>query len=187
MLAANDACASSADPPATGAVGDAQERGRLVLRAQQRGVFFPLQTELTFRKRTHTCWHSSSDGCCKACWSWWRWIHRLLAVQFRRRSGIADVAAGSHATGRPRRSAQNAGAGRAVLCAVRSSSSATRCKAISASRCVWAARSPQLLIERLPATLELAMTAAFIGLMVGIPVGVYTALKRNSVVLQACC
>jgi len=40
----------------------------------------------------------------------------------------------------------------------------------------------QLLIERLPATLELAMTAAIIGLMVGIPVGVYTALKRNSIV-----
>jgi peptide/nickel transport system permease protein len=37
-----------------------------------------------------------------------------------------------------------------------------------------------LLVERLPATLELAMTAALIGLFVGIPVGVYTALKRNS-------
>jgi peptide/nickel transport system permease protein len=40
----------------------------------------------------------------------------------------------------------------------------------------------QLLIERLPATLELAMTAAIIGLLVGIPVGVYTALKRNSII-----
>jgi peptide/nickel transport system permease protein len=37
----------------------------------------------------------------------------------------------------------------------------------------------QLLIERLPATLELAMTAAVIGLFVGIPLGVYTALKRD--------
>ncbi|MEP7070483.1 MAG: ABC transporter permease [Usitatibacter sp.] len=37
-----------------------------------------------------------------------------------------------------------------------------------------------LLVERLPATLELAMTAALIGLLVGIPVGVYTALKRYS-------
>ena len=37
-----------------------------------------------------------------------------------------------------------------------------------------------LLVERLPATLELAMTAALIGLFVGIPVGVYTALKRDS-------
>ena len=37
----------------------------------------------------------------------------------------------------------------------------------------------QLLIERLPATLELAMTAALIGLLVGIPLGVYTALKRD--------
>jgi peptide/nickel transport system permease protein len=38
----------------------------------------------------------------------------------------------------------------------------------------------QLIAERLPATLELAMTAAFIGLMVGIPMGIYTALKRDS-------
>lgn len=37
-----------------------------------------------------------------------------------------------------------------------------------------------LLVERLPATLELAMTAALIGLFVGIPLGVYTALKRDS-------
>ena len=42
----------------------------------------------------------------------------------------------------------------------------------------------QLLIERLPATLELAMTAALIGLFVGIPIGVYTALKRNSVIAK---
>lgn len=38
----------------------------------------------------------------------------------------------------------------------------------------------QLLIERLPATLELATTAAVIGLLIGIPLGVYTALKRDS-------
>jgi peptide/nickel transport system permease protein len=37
-----------------------------------------------------------------------------------------------------------------------------------------------LLVERLPATLELAMTAAIIGLVVGIPLGVFTALKRDS-------
>jgi peptide/nickel transport system permease protein len=42
-----------------------------------------------------------------------------------------------------------------------------------------------LLVERLPATLELAMTAALIGLFVGIPVGVYTALKRDSWVSRA--
>jgi peptide/nickel transport system permease protein len=42
-----------------------------------------------------------------------------------------------------------------------------------------------LLIERLPATLELAITAALIGLSVGIPVGVYTALKRHSWVSRA--
>ena len=37
----------------------------------------------------------------------------------------------------------------------------------------------QLIAERLPATLELAMTAAMIGLFVGIPLGVYTALRRD--------
>src|SRR5258705_8345319 len=42
-----------------------------------------------------------------------------------------------------------------------------------------------LLVERLPATLELAITAALIGLVVGIPVGVYTALRRHSWVSRA--
>jgi len=37
-----------------------------------------------------------------------------------------------------------------------------------------------LLVERLPATLELAISAALIALAVGIPVGVYTALRRDS-------
>jgi len=36
-----------------------------------------------------------------------------------------------------------------------------------------------LLEERLPATLELAVTAAVLALVVGIPVGVYTALRRD--------
>ena len=43
----------------------------------------------------------------------------------------------------------------------------------------------QLLVERLPATLELAMTAAMIGLCIGIPMGVYTALKRNSIIAKS--
>ena len=38
----------------------------------------------------------------------------------------------------------------------------------------------QLLQERLPATLELAFVAAAIGILIGIPAGVYTALKSNS-------
>jgi peptide/nickel transport system permease protein len=42
-----------------------------------------------------------------------------------------------------------------------------------------------LLVERLPATLELALTAAIIGLAVGIPLGVYTALKRDSWISRA--
>jgi len=42
-----------------------------------------------------------------------------------------------------------------------------------------------LLAERLPATLELALTAAIIGLVVGIPAGVYTALRRDSWLARA--
>jgi peptide/nickel transport system permease protein len=42
-----------------------------------------------------------------------------------------------------------------------------------------------LLVERLPATLELALTAALIGLFVGIPAGVYTALHRDSWISRA--
>jgi peptide/nickel transport system permease protein len=42
-----------------------------------------------------------------------------------------------------------------------------------------------LIVERLPATLELAFTAALIGLLVGIPFGVYTALKRDSWISRA--
>jgi peptide/nickel transport system permease protein len=37
-----------------------------------------------------------------------------------------------------------------------------------------------LIQERLPATLELAFTAATIAIVIGIPAGVYTALRRNS-------
>jgi peptide/nickel transport system permease protein len=37
-----------------------------------------------------------------------------------------------------------------------------------------------LLRERLPATLELAITAALLAVLLGVPAGVYTALKRDS-------
>jgi len=37
-----------------------------------------------------------------------------------------------------------------------------------------------MIAERMPATLELAFVAAILSLVVGIPLGVYTALKRNS-------
>jgi peptide/nickel transport system permease protein len=37
-----------------------------------------------------------------------------------------------------------------------------------------------LIVERFPATLELALVAAVIALVVGIPLGVYAALRRNS-------
>lgn len=41
-----------------------------------------------------------------------------------------------------------------------------------------------LIAERLPATLELAVVAAFIALAVGIPMGVYAAIRRGSVLAQ---
>lgn len=41
-----------------------------------------------------------------------------------------------------------------------------------------------LLRERLPATLELSIAAALIALVVGVPLGVYTALKRNGKLSQ---
>jgi peptide/nickel transport system permease protein len=42
----------------------------------------------------------------------------------------------------------------------------------------------QLIAERLPATLELAFVAALLALLLGIPLGVYTALRRDSWVSQ---
>jgi len=38
----------------------------------------------------------------------------------------------------------------------------------------------RLIVERLPATLELSLVAAFFALAAGIPMGIYTALRRNS-------
>ena len=37
-----------------------------------------------------------------------------------------------------------------------------------------------LIAERMPATLELSFVSAFLALAIGIPMGVYTALNRNS-------
>jgi len=42
-----------------------------------------------------------------------------------------------------------------------------------------------LIVERFPATLELAIAAALLALLVGIPMGVYAALKRGNVLSQA--
>lgn len=42
-----------------------------------------------------------------------------------------------------------------------------------------------LLASRLPATLELSFAAALIALVIGVPLGVYTALRRNSPLSQA--
>ncbi len=42
-----------------------------------------------------------------------------------------------------------------------------------------------LIVERFPATLELAFVASIIALLVGVPMGVYTALRRGSVMSQA--
>lgn len=42
----------------------------------------------------------------------------------------------------------------------------------------------KLLLERLPATLELSMAAAVLALAIGLPLGVFTALKRNGWLAQ---
>lgn len=43
----------------------------------------------------------------------------------------------------------------------------------------------ELLKDRLPATVELSVSAAILALIVGLPLGVYTALRRNGFVSQA--
>ena len=43
----------------------------------------------------------------------------------------------------------------------------------------------KLLLERLPATLELSMAAAVLALAIGLPLGVFTALKRNGWLAQS--
>ena len=42
------------------------------------------------------------------------------------------------------------------------------------------AKVSRLIVERFPATLELALVAASLALVLGVPMGVYAALKRNS-------
>ena len=46
------------------------------------------------------------------------------------------------------------------------------------------AKVSRLISERFPATLELALVAASLALLIGIPMGVYTALRRNSFLSQ---
>lgn len=46
------------------------------------------------------------------------------------------------------------------------------------------AKVSRLIAERLPATVELAMVAALLALLLGIPMGVYAALKRGTFVSQ---
>ena len=47
------------------------------------------------------------------------------------------------------------------------------------------AKVSRLLAERFPATLELALVAAALALLVGVPMGVYAALKRGTFISQA--
>ncbi|TFZ06564.1 ABC transporter permease [Ramlibacter henchirensis] len=46
------------------------------------------------------------------------------------------------------------------------------------------AKVSRLIAERFPATLELALIAAFLALLIGIPMGVYSALRRGTVLSQ---
>ncbi len=60
-----------------------------------------------------------------------------------------------------------------------------RSGASSASACGRGGKVSSLIAERLPATLELSLIAAVIALVVGIPMGVYSALKRGTFLSQA--
>jgi peptide/nickel transport system permease protein len=42
----------------------------------------------------------------------------------------------------------------------------------------------QLILERLPATMELALTAAMLALLIGVPMGVYTGIRRNGLLAR---
>ena len=43
----------------------------------------------------------------------------------------------------------------------------------------------ELILERLPATIELSLSAALLALLVGIPLGVYTAIHRHGLLARA--
>ena len=43
----------------------------------------------------------------------------------------------------------------------------------------------ELIMERLPATVELALAAAVLALVIGVPMGVYTGIRRNGVLARA--
>ena len=47
------------------------------------------------------------------------------------------------------------------------------------------AKVSRLMAERFPATLELALVAAALALLIGVPMGVYAALKRGTFISQA--
>ena len=73
----------------------------------------------------------------------------------------------------------------AVLRAVRQLRRQRACRASSASRCASGRPVSALLVERLPATLELVVLRGAAGAAVGIPIGVYTALRRDSWLARA--
>src|ERR1700746_485909 len=43
----------------------------------------------------------------------------------------------------------------------------------------------QIILEKMPATLELSFMAAFLALLLGVPIGIYTGINRRSWVSQA--
>ena len=53
--------------------------------------------------------------------------------------------------------------------------------AISASPFSLSSQSSELILERMPATIELAIASLFIALIVALPLGVISAVKRNSI------
>ena len=85
-------------------------------------------------------------------------------------------------TPRPRRSRRCASSSATTSRSGSSSrgTSTTSCRAISASASTASARYRRTCGQRLPATLELTLTAITLSVALGIPLGVISALKRNS-------
>ena len=71
----------------------------------------------------------------------------------------------------------------AAVAAVSACSSTTRCTAISAAF-VHGQPAMELIFERMPATLELAVAALILSLAIGMPLGIYAGLQPDALAAQ---
>ena len=106
--------------------------------------------------------------------------HRVFDVPLRRRSGQPDGRASTPRPPSAPRSANRSASTIPCRCSSRAISP-TRRSSSSASPTSSASRSPTCLKERMPATLELATCATILAMVFGILMGVYSALRRDTV------